>query len=169
MAGKREGTVPARVRRTEFDAESEPGLPADAWPASKSGKLSLPGDSGIVSRSGVECPLPVVGGPQICGDNPSCCCISRALARVSFVPIPLALHSSVTYRLGNKRLPYSLDGEPAPARPVPDWLLLLPRPLPNGYRVPDPAGGSIGELACDVFAERVWPMLMGGRPSRLRW
>jgi hypothetical protein len=38
----------------------------------KSGKLkfSLLGDSGIVSRSGVE--LPLVGGPHICGVRPSC-------------------------------------------------------------------------------------------------
>lgn len=62
--GKRDGTVPARVRRVELGAELEVE-PALAWPASKSGKLSLPGDSGIVSRSGVEWPLPVVGGPQI--------------------------------------------------------------------------------------------------------
>lgn len=54
MAGKRDGTVPARERRTELDADNEPGLPADRFPASKPGKLSLPGDSGMVSRSGVE-------------------------------------------------------------------------------------------------------------------
>ena len=64
MGGKRDGTVPARVRRAEFGEEFG-AEPAVAWPASKSGKLSLPGDSGIVSRSGVEWPLPVVGGPQI--------------------------------------------------------------------------------------------------------
>lgn len=48
-------------------------LVADAWlleasalvGALKSGKVSLFGDSGIVSLSGVECPL--VGGPHICG------------------------------------------------------------------------------------------------------
>lgn len=80
MAGKREGTVPARVRRIEDDAEVGFGLPPVAWPASKSGKLSLLGDSGIVSRRGVEWPLPEVGGPQICGVSPSCCCISRALS-----------------------------------------------------------------------------------------
>ncbi len=62
--GKRDGTVPARVRRIEPGAELE-REPAVACPTSKSGKLSLPGDSGIVSRSGVEWPLPVVGGPQI--------------------------------------------------------------------------------------------------------
>lgn len=93
MAGNREGTVPARVRRTEFDAESEPGLPPIGWPASKSGKLSLPGDSGMVSRSGVECPLPVVGGPQICGESPSCAWISRALPHISKAPIDPLPHN----------------------------------------------------------------------------
>lgn len=73
IAGKRDGTVPARVRRVEDDAERLLGLPAMACPASKSGKLSLPGDSGMVSRRGVEWPLPDVGGPQICGVKPSCC------------------------------------------------------------------------------------------------
>lgn len=77
--GKREGTVPARVRRGELVVEVDAAAPAVAWPASKSGKLSLPGDSGMVSRNGVECPLPVVGGPQIEGDTPSCAWISRAL------------------------------------------------------------------------------------------
>lgn len=85
MPGNRDGTVPARVLRRDEDEELF-GLPPVAWPASKSGKLSLPGDSGIVSRSGVECPLPVVGGPQICGERPSCCWISRALYQVSFMP-----------------------------------------------------------------------------------
>ena len=65
MGGRREGTVPARVRRVELGAEETVLEPAVACAKSKSGKLSLPGDSGIVSRSGVECPLPVVGGPQI--------------------------------------------------------------------------------------------------------
>lgn len=69
--GNREGTVPALFRRREPGAEEVRPDPAVAWPASKSGKLSLPGDSGIVSRSGVECPLPVVGGPQIWGERPS--------------------------------------------------------------------------------------------------
>jgi hypothetical protein len=69
--GNREGTVPALFRRMELGAEEMPLDPAVAWAASKSGKLSLPGDSGIVSRSGVECPLPVVGGPQIWGERPS--------------------------------------------------------------------------------------------------
>lgn len=87
MAGNLEGTVPARVRRTEFDAEREPGLLPVSWPASKSGKLSLLGDSGMVSLSGVECPLPVVGGPQICGDSPSCAWISRALPYISIAPV----------------------------------------------------------------------------------
>jgi hypothetical protein len=68
--GNRDGTVPARVRRVElgFVVDAEPVV---TCPESKSGKLSLPGDSGIVSRSGVEWPLPVVGGPHSCGDRPS--------------------------------------------------------------------------------------------------
>lgn len=73
IAGNRDGTVPALVRRVEFDGDSVDGLPLDGGAASKSGKLSLLGDSGIVSLRGVEWPLPVVGGPQICGERPSCC------------------------------------------------------------------------------------------------
>lgn len=82
VAGNREGTVPARARRAELAAEFVPD-PEVACVESKSGKLSLPGDSGMVSRNGVEWPLPVVGGPHICGDSPSCAWISRALHRVS--------------------------------------------------------------------------------------
>ena len=54
--GKRDGTVPALVRRAVLAAGDVVVLPAlaFAWPASKSGKLSLPGDSGMVSRKGVE-------------------------------------------------------------------------------------------------------------------
>ena len=63
-AGKRDGTVPARVRRAELGPAEFVPEPPLAWVDSKSGKLSLPGDSGIVSRNGVEWPLPVVGGPQ---------------------------------------------------------------------------------------------------------
>lgn len=69
--GKREGTVPALVRRFELEVVDIDGAPEVACPASKSGKLSLLGDSGIVSRRGVECPLPVEGGPQTCGVRPS--------------------------------------------------------------------------------------------------
>lgn len=69
--GKREGTVPARVRLAEPVAGVLDAAAVLAWPASKSGKLSLPGDSGMVSRRGVEWPLPVVGGPQIDGEMPS--------------------------------------------------------------------------------------------------
>lgn len=53
---KREGSVPARARLVD---------PSDAEVASaltKSGKLSPLGDSGMVSRKGVE--LPLVGGPH---------------------------------------------------------------------------------------------------------
>ena len=77
--GNREGTVPALVRLAELSVGAVAAAPAVAWPASKSGKLSLPGDSGMVSRSGVEWPLPVVGGPHNCGVRPSCAWISRAL------------------------------------------------------------------------------------------
>ena len=65
----------AQCQLERGDHLQNPGVeaaPPVACPASKSGKLSLPGDSGMVSRSGVECPLPVVGGPQSCGDSPSC-------------------------------------------------------------------------------------------------
>lgn len=63
MGGKREGTVPARALRPELGN----------WPlvvGIRSGKLSWLGDSGMFSRSGVEWPL--VGGPQMLGDTPSC-------------------------------------------------------------------------------------------------
>jgi len=79
MAGNRDGTVPALVRRVELADDAGPLAPALAWVESKSGKLSDPGDSGIVSLSGVECPLPVVGGPHTEGEIPSCAWISRAL------------------------------------------------------------------------------------------
>lgn len=67
---KREGTVPALVLRAEaLKPPFEVGI--------KSGKPSWLGDSGIFSRRGVEWPL--VGGPQILGEIPSCAWISRAL------------------------------------------------------------------------------------------
>jgi hypothetical protein len=63
---KREGSVPARARRVDvWEADVVSGM---AW--LKSGKLSPLGDSGMVSRNGVE--LPLVGGPHICGVRPSC-------------------------------------------------------------------------------------------------
>jgi hypothetical protein len=56
---KRDGRVPARARRVDvWVADVDSGT---AW--LKSGKLSPLGDSGIVSRRGVE--LPLVGGPHI--------------------------------------------------------------------------------------------------------
>jgi hypothetical protein len=62
----REGRVPARARRPDVcPAEVVSGMAL-----LKSGKLSALGDSGIVSRNGVE--LPLVGGPHICGVKPSC-------------------------------------------------------------------------------------------------
>lgn len=68
VGGKRDGTVPARRRRPTDGAAADNVSFAD-W--SKSGKVSLLGDSGMVSRSGVEWPLLVVGGPHICGLMPS--------------------------------------------------------------------------------------------------
>jgi hypothetical protein len=60
------------------------------------------------------------------------------------------------YRLLNRRLPYSLDGEPAPdrlTRPMaPEEAKLLPR----GYLRPEPDGTSLGELAVVDEAERDW-------------
>jgi hypothetical protein len=58
----REGTVPARARRTDTCVNSSVGS------GPKSGKPSV-GDSGIFSRRGVEFPL--VGGPQRLGVSPS--------------------------------------------------------------------------------------------------
>lgn len=55
----RDGRVPARARRPEVWAADE----ASGMELLKSGKLSPTGDSGIVSRKGVE--LPLVGGPHI--------------------------------------------------------------------------------------------------------
>ena len=72
MGGNREGTVPARPRRVEFAAPWLDGArPVCAVLASKSGKLSLPGDSGMISRRGVEWPLPAGGGPHKDGEMPS--------------------------------------------------------------------------------------------------
>ena len=74
-----------------------------------------------------------------------------------------------TYLLGNSRLPKSFDGEPAPALPVPAWVIPLPSPFPSGYRRPDPAGGSSGELVPEACAERLglWFMFSWPSPSRL--
>lgn len=58
-AEKRDGSVPARTRRGAF-AFSGVGVGSSSC-GLKSGKPSV-GDSGMFSRSGVECPL--VGGPQ---------------------------------------------------------------------------------------------------------
>jgi hypothetical protein len=57
-----DGTVPARVRREGLVMFISEG-------GTRSGKPSCEGDSGMVSRNGVEFPL--VGGPQILGDKPS--------------------------------------------------------------------------------------------------
>lgn len=81
---KREGRVPARARRPEDGAAEA----VSGTVLLKSGKLrlSLLGDSGIVSRNGVE--LPLVGGPHICGFKPSCAWISRALWHVLVRVVP---------------------------------------------------------------------------------
>jgi hypothetical protein len=63
---KRDGKVPARARRPDVC----PADVASGMTLLKSGKLSALGDSGMVSRNGVE--LPLVGGPHICGVRPSC-------------------------------------------------------------------------------------------------
>ena len=64
-----DGTVPARSRRAELcELLSGGGM--------KSGNPSWLGDSGMVSRRGVEPPL--AGGPHI-GVSPSCAWISLAL------------------------------------------------------------------------------------------
>lgn len=73
LAGENlEGNVPARALLVEawLTGGSVTGM-------LKSGKLSPFGDSGMVSRSGVE--LPLVGGPHTWGARPSCAWISRAL------------------------------------------------------------------------------------------
>jgi hypothetical protein len=60
MAGeKRDGRVPARVRLVDVWAADV----ASGMAPLKSGKLSPFGDSGMVSRRGVDSPL--VGGPHI--------------------------------------------------------------------------------------------------------
>ena len=70
---KLDGRVPARPRRSGVFMVTLPS----AGVSSKSGKLSLLGDSGIGSRKGVEEPLEA--GAHICGLSPSWACISRAL------------------------------------------------------------------------------------------
>ena len=63
---KLDGRVPARPRRREDFAVT----PLSSGESSKSGKLSLTGDSGIGSRKGVEEPLEA--GAHTCGLKPSC-------------------------------------------------------------------------------------------------
>jgi hypothetical protein len=104
---KREGRVPARARRPEA---GEAGA-ASGIALLKSGKLSPLGDSGMVSRNGVEFPL--VGGPHICGVRPSCAWISRALSPK--VSPSLAVFQGATNRFENNLPPYSCDGDPAPS------------------------------------------------------
>jgi hypothetical protein len=71
-----------------------------------------------------------------------------------------------THRFGNSLLPYSLEGDPAPARPEPSWAPAWPRPLPRGYLKPEPAG-SMGEFVAEPLADLEPPMLSWGSPSRL--
>ena len=73
-----DGTVPARARRAGLCVVVSGG-------GMKSGKPSWLGDSGIVSRRGVEPPL--AGGPQRLGFKPSCACISRALYMMNLVSV----------------------------------------------------------------------------------
>ena len=84
-----DGTVPARVRRDGLVRFVSEG-------GTRSGNPSWDGDSGIVSRNGVEFPL--VGGPQMLGDKPS----------------PRVCSSRV--RFGNSLVAWSCKGEPAPNR-----------------------------------------------------
>lgn len=71
----RDGSVPARPRRV--------GIVSVVGNWAKSGNPSV-GDSGIVSRSGVE--LPLVGGPQtLLLVKPPSCTISRVLSMMPSV------------------------------------------------------------------------------------
>jgi hypothetical protein len=94
-----ETLMPLMVPTGEILEGSVPALPLlagllmpDSVTGTRSGKPSCEGDSGI-SYSGVDVPL--VGGPQMLGDNPVCACSSRV-------------------RFGNSREPDSCSGEPAP-------------------------------------------------------
>lgn len=95
----------------------------------------------MVSRKGVE--LPLVGGPHICGVNPSCAWISRALS--PNVSQTRDVFQSATNRLENNRPPYSCDGEPlpsrAPAAVFPSGLEVFPE-----KRREPLLGGSTGEV-----------------------
>lgn len=97
---------------------------------------------------------------------PSWAWISRALNSVSCIAVYRG-NLAPAYRFGKSRLPYSFDGDPAPALPEPSWEPDDPRLFPRGYLKPDPAGGSMGELVAEPLADRVPPMLSCGRPSRL--
>lgn len=102
----------------------------------KSGKPSWLGDSGMVSRKGVEPPL--AGGPHMLGVRPSCAWISRALFEYN-------------------RPPSSCDGEPAPNRAL--LAALIPFTglgFPNGDRTALPAGASIGEVVAVEEPDRGW-------------
>lgn len=138
----RDGSVPARARRVEvWVADAVSGI---AW--LKSGKLSPLGDSGMVSRRGVE--LPLVGGPHICGVSPSCAWISRALSSDVSQLEKGCLFQSATNRLEYNLPPRSCEGDPAPRR-MP--AAALPRELDVfaagiGKRTEPLEGGSMGEV-----------------------
>lgn len=68
--GKRDGTVPALARLAGLASTSLMLTLLDEVDCSKVGKSSV-SDSGMVSLSGVECPLPVGGGRQTSGLRPS--------------------------------------------------------------------------------------------------
>jgi hypothetical protein len=130
---KREGRVPARARRVDVCAAAF----VSGMALLKSGKLSALGDSGMVSRNGVE--LPLVGGPHICGVRPSCAWISRALSRN--VSQTRGMFQGATNRLENSRLPYSCDGEPAPSLAAGTGFDVF-----GGKRTEPPFDGSTGDV-----------------------
>lgn len=115
-----EGTVPALTRRDGLVRFTSDG-------GTRSGNPSWEGDSGMVSRNGVEFPL--VGGPQMLGERPSLPCSSRV-------------------RLGNSLEACSCNGEPAPFRELPSVELGGPMvlALPKTDFIEAPAVGSIGDV-----------------------
>lgn len=154
----REGSVPARARRPDVWGAAASGIAP-----LKSGKLSLLGDSGMVSRSGVEFPL--VGGPHIWGVRPSCAWISRALHRTLAKMGPVRGFQDATNRFEYNLPPYSCDGDPAPS--------LVPAAAPaRGFELvtdgigkrmePPDEGGSVGEAeVVDEADSGAWEVSWG--------
>lgn len=122
----------------------------------KSGKPSWLGDSGMVSRKGVEPPL--AGGPHMLGVKPSCAWISRALEMTPSLSDALSNSTPFfTYLFEYSRPPSSCDGEPAPNRVL--LAALIPFTglgFPNGDRTALPAGASIGEVVAVDDPDRGW-------------